>query len=93
MLSLDEIGFKLIEAMNRFKPFGMGNPKPLFFIENFLPQKVSFLGQGREHIKLEHHYGFKIFAFGMGEYYDIFASKKPFGVVVDISEDNWNGQK
>jgi len=32
-IALDEIGFKLIASMNRFKPFGMGNKKPLFIIE------------------------------------------------------------
>ncbi|MFK5165214.1 hypothetical protein ACI3QP_12155, partial [Propionibacterium freudenreichii] len=44
LVKLDEIGFHFVDSMNRFKPFGMGNPKPLFLIEDFIPSKVSFLG-------------------------------------------------
>ena len=71
VVKLDEIGFHLIETMKKYKPFGMGNPKPLFLIEDVIPSKISFLGQGREHLKFEHRYGFKIFAFGMGEYFEV----------------------
>ena len=35
IIKLDEIGFKLIEKTQKFKPFGMGNPKPLFLIKDF----------------------------------------------------------
>ena len=52
-IRLDEIGFKLLDSMNSFKPFGMGNPKPLFIVENFTPEKIAFLGQGREHLRFD----------------------------------------
>jgi single-stranded DNA-specific DHH superfamily exonuclease len=42
-LRLEEIGFKLLAEQNVFKPFGMGNTKPLYLIEDFSPQKISFL--------------------------------------------------
>ena len=93
VLKLDEIGFNIVESMNRFKPFGMGNPKPLFLIDDFSPSKVSFLGSGREHLRFDHRYGFKIFAFGMGEYYEILKFQKEMSLVVDISEDTWQGQR
>jgi len=35
IIKLDEIGFKLIDQTTRFKPFGMGNPKPLFLIQDY----------------------------------------------------------
>lgn len=35
IIKLDEIGFKLIEQTAKYKPFGMGNPKPLFLIKDF----------------------------------------------------------
>ena len=90
---LDEIGFKLLERMNRFKPFGMGNPKPLFLVEDFEPEKIGFIWKGREHIKLETRYGFKIFAFGFGEYYEELRKTKKFDIVFDISEDSWQGKR
>jgi single-stranded DNA-specific DHH superfamily exonuclease len=35
VIKLDEIGFKLIQQTQKYKPFGMGNPKPLFLIKDF----------------------------------------------------------
>ncbi|NDK10295.1 single-stranded-DNA-specific exonuclease RecJ [Candidatus Gracilibacteria bacterium] len=92
-IALDEIGFKLIASMNRFKPFGMGNKKPLFIIEGYVPEKISFLGKGRDHLKFESRYGFKIFAFGLGEYYEELKKATVFDIVFDLSEDNWNGKR
>lgn len=43
IVSLDEIGFSLIREQNKFKPFGMGNTKPLYMIQDFIPEKISFL--------------------------------------------------
>ena len=90
---LDEIGFRLLESMNIYKPFGMGNPKPLFLVEDFEPEKMSFVGKWREHIKMETRYGFKIFAFGFGEYYEVLKKQKKFDIIFDISEDSWQGKR
>ena len=43
VIKLDEIGFKLIEQTQKFKPFGMGNPKPIFCIKDFEMEGVKFL--------------------------------------------------
>ena len=92
-IKLDEIGFKLLESMNRFKPFGMGNPKPLFMIEWFVPEKMSFLWKWREHIKIETRYGFKIFAFWFWEHYEQLKKEIVFDLIFDISEDSWMGKR
>ena len=92
-ISLDEIGFKLIESMSTYKPFGMWNPKPLFMVRNFTPEKISFLGKGRDHIRFDTRYGFKIFWFWFGEYFDILKKSSSFDIVFDISEDYWNGNR
>lgn len=98
ILSLDEIWFRLIESMSEFKPFWNGNTKPLFLIEDFIPESIGFLGtKSRDHLQFKHRYGFKIFAFGMGEYYEILkkhiSSHKTLWLVVDISEDNYMGKR
>jgi len=93
IVRLDEIGFRLLETINEFKPYGLGNPKPLLMIENFTPEKISFLGQGREHLRFDTRYGFKIFAFGFGEYFDILKKTPSFHLVFDLSEDSWMGKR
>jgi len=92
-IRLDEIGFKLIASMNRYKPFGLWNPKPVFMIENFEPEKVAFLWRWRDHIKFETRFGFKVFAFGFGEHMDSLKKQDRFDVIFDISEDSWMGKK
>lgn len=93
-IRLADIGFKFLERVNRYKPFGLGNEKPLFLIENFVPEKIEWLGKTREHLRFTSKYGFKIFAFFMGEHYETLKrNKKPISLVVDMSEDNWMGNK
>lgn len=93
VLALDEIGFKLIENIKHFKPFGMGNPSPVFLIENFKNTWVKFLGSGRDHLRFENRYGFKIFAFGMGEYYEELRSQEKIHILCELAEDSWQGQR
>lgn len=71
----------------------MGNPKPLFLIENFESEGVQFLGKGREHLKLASRYGFKMFAFGMGEYYEDIKNAQRFDIICELCEDSWQGKR
>ena len=92
-IKLDQIGFKLLESMNKIKPFGMGNTKPLFLVEDFEADKISFIGKWREHLKFDNRFGFKIFGFWFWEYFEELKKAKTFDVIFDISEDNWNGKR
>jgi len=93
VIKLDEIGFKLIEETQKFKPFGMWNPKPLFLIKDFEMEGVKFLWKWRDHLRLESRYGFKIFAFGMGEYYEEIKWIERCDVVCELAEDYWQGKR
>jgi len=92
-IKLDEIGFKLLDSIVRFKPFGMWNPIPKFLIENFEIEGIKFLWKWRDHLRLESRYGFKIFAFGMGEYYEDIKSAWTCNVICELAEDNWQGKR
>jgi len=43
VVDLDELGFKFLEKVNKYKPFGMGNMKPLFIVEDFQFKTVRYL--------------------------------------------------
>ena len=92
-IKLDEIGFKLIDRTMKFKPFGMGNPKPLFLIKDYELEGVKFLWKWRDHLRLESRYGFKIFAFGMGEYYEQIKGIQTCDIICELAEDNWQGKR
>lgn len=92
-IKLDEIGFKFLEKVNKFKPFGMGNPKPLFLIDNYESEGVQFLWRWRDHLKFISRYGFKICAFWMWEYYEQLKNKEQFWIICELAEDHWQGNK
>jgi len=92
-IKLDEIWFKLLESISKFRPFGMWNPVPKFLIKDFENEGVKFLWKWRDHLKFESRYGFKIFAFGMWEYYEEIKSQNMFDVICELAEDNWQGKR
>lgn len=94
VVRLQELGFRFLKQVNRFKPFGMWNPKPLFMIENLQYEKIEFLWKGRDHIRFNTKEGFKIFWFFMWDYYDeIKRNQWRVSIIFDLSEDSWMWKK
>ncbi|WP_414697903.1 single-stranded-DNA-specific exonuclease RecJ [Peptacetobacter sp. AB845] len=52
---LDEksANFDLIEELRKLEPFGMSNPTPKFILRDCILRDMRFMGQNRQHIKLE----------------------------------------
>lgn len=93
VLQSEEIWFKLVQKINQFKPFWIGNPKPIFMIENFEHTWVSYLWKWVEHIKFNHSFWFKILWFWFGEYIEKIKKSKDISLIFDISEDNYSWKK
>jgi len=94
VIKLEELWFNFLSKVNKYKPFGIWNEKPLFLVENLTPEKIDFIWNGRDHLRFTTKHGFKIFAFYMWDYYEeIKRSKKNVSLVFDLSEDTWNGNK
>lgn len=92
-ITLDEIWFKLISRINKYKPFWIGNEKPRLIARDIIYDKVEYLGKDNKHIKFTTKHGFKIFAFFMWEYFHEIKEKKTVSLVFDVSEDSWLGRK
>ena len=98
IVDLNELWFSFLRKVNRFKPFWMWNPKPIFMVGNLSDFKVEILGnKSRDHLKFTTKHWFKMFAFYMWDFYEeikrwIRAWKK-LDLIFDISEDNWKGKK
>jgi len=98
VVNLNELWFWFLNKVNKFKPFGIWNPKPIFMTYNLKDFKVEFLGnKSRDHLRFSTPHWFKIFAFYMGDYYEEIKrwlrNWKKLDLVFDISEDNWMGKK
>lgn len=93
-LTLAEINSDFFKTLQIFKPFGIGNPKPLFLIQDFIPVSVDYLGKDGKHLKFIEQTGkLSINAFGFWEYYDVLGETESFSLVVEISEEVWMGRK
>ncbi len=97
VVNINDLGFGFLREINKYKPFGIGNAKPQFMIEDLDYDELKFLGQWRDHLRFNTRQWFKIFAFFMGDFYEEIKiaarSKKPISIIFDISEDNWQGKK
>lgn len=51
-LTLDEVNWETHEEINRFAPFGMGNPKPQFLFRGVMIDGVRKFGKTREHLEI-----------------------------------------
>lgn len=93
LISPSEISFKLIKEMTRYKPFGIGNTKPIFMIQNLDYSAIEYLGSGVDHIKINHKDGYKICGFWFWHCRDILRQSSKISIIFDLLEDNFNGKK
>ena len=93
MVELDELWFKFLEKVNVYKPFGMGNTKPLFIVEDFQFKAVRYLWKWLDHIRFDTKQGFKVFGFFMWEHMDDIKKADKIDLIFDIAEDLWNGRR
>lgn len=45
-----DLGF--LKIIENFRPFGMGNPKPLWLFEDVTISRVDFIGAEKKHVKI-----------------------------------------
>lgn len=94
VIRLEELWFAFLNNVNRYKPFGIWNLKPIFMVENLEYIKMEFIWKWRDHLKFTTKHWFKIFAFYMWDYYEeIRRSNKNISLIFDISEDSWMWNK
>ncbi len=52
-LNLENIDWNFLSLLDKFRPFGMGNPKPVFLLKNLEVWNTKVFGNGGIHIKLD----------------------------------------
>ncbi len=92
VIGVEEFGTRLYRQTLEFRPFGMGNPKPIFAFRDFEIDSVEWMGSTKEHITLKNKYGIKIVWFFWGEYYETLKKSKKMDIIFDMSENTWMGK-
>lgn len=52
LLSPDKISRDVYSCLNQFAPFGVGNPKPLFELQNIQIESARLFGKTKEHLEI-----------------------------------------
>jgi single-stranded-DNA-specific exonuclease len=71
------------------EPYGMGNPEPLFLIENIKLENMRRVGSDSRHLQATLG-GCKVIGFGLGQLMD--DAKGPLDIACRAGIDSWNGK-
>lgn len=50
-LGLGDLGWELFEKLTSLKPFGIGNPSPVFSLDSVLIDQIKWVGKTKQHLK------------------------------------------
>ncbi|HRI36028.1 MAG TPA: DHHA1 domain-containing protein [bacterium] len=92
---MESVNGNLADLVDSFRPFGRGNEKPLFLLEDFLPEEISYLGNSLKHLKFRHRSlpdDGEIVAFGFGDSYRTLRSGVRFDLVIEVERTNFRGR-
>lgn len=93
ILSENEFWFQLTSKLSQFKPYGIGNLKPIFMFHDFEIESVEYLWKTMEHITIKNKYWINILWFWFGSHYDTLKKMKKIDIIFDIMEDVWMGKR
>ncbi|MDR3157147.1 MAG: single-stranded-DNA-specific exonuclease RecJ [Lactobacillales bacterium] len=96
ILNSTDITIELTEELARLAPFGAGNPKPVFALENPKIQKVNNLGNKNQHLKMKLTKDFgelEIISWENGGFAKEFTSGGKLSLIGELGINEWNGRK
>jgi len=88
---LNDHNFGFIEAL---RPFGEGNPAPVFLTRNALVESARQVGKQRDHLKMRVAHGgrtWEAIAFGQGD--SAAATGARVDLVYTVGLNDWRGRK
>ncbi len=93
-IDLDQINWELVDWLEKFAPYGQGNPEPYFMSENVFVSQARKVGSDAKHLKLELAQNKKKIGgigFGLGNI-DL-AVGHNVDIVYNININEWNGNR
>lgn len=94
-VKIDDLDWNLLNELQKFEPFGIGNPEPTFLSENIHIVQAQPMGAEGKHVRLIVKNGTpqtkKMVAFSMGEHLPHFTPGRTIHGVYSFSKNEWNG--
>ncbi len=96
-IDLSLVGARLWEELEKFAPFGVGNPKPKFLLKGVEIQNLRAVGSDNKHLKLKlgSNSGKTVsaIAFGHGDWAMRLLSGDKIDLVASLQLNRWNGRE
>lgn len=94
-IDLAHINEELIRNIKQLEPYGMGNPKPVFYVTGS-PKAARQLGHKKQHLKFTLHdkdHTIEAIGFNKGNLYSFMTENTTIEVVGELGINEWNGHK
>ena len=90
-ISGNQLNKSLVSDLQKFEPFGFGNPRPVFATKGLQISDIRTVGQGK-------HLKFRVadtdaIAFGMGELVSMLTSGQVVDIAYNPAVDKWDGRE
>jgi single-stranded-DNA-specific exonuclease len=93
----EDISWELHELLEEFKPFGIGNAKPVFSIHGTRLANASTVGKQKQHLRLrlQNDQGTTLdgIGFNLGNKLDELSQAAQVDTAFTLEENNWNGKR
>lgn len=92
-----EIDFEILDSLEKLRPFGEGNPEPVFMMEKLIITALKTVGNGNKHTKMSLRpqdgtvKNFEGILFNSTEKIRGIESGAEIDVVFSLQKDQWNG--
>ncbi len=101
-ITLEEVNWELYDVLERFKPFGMANPKPKYLAEKVKVVGIEPLGKDGKHMRLMvQHTTNKVrktvgwnFCYGADiNYCELLKTGDLIDIIFEVAVNEWNGNR
>ena len=95
-IELSDITDQLYHQIQKFAPFGYGNPAPMFATQNVNIINVWTVGKQNQHLKIhlkQKGLIFNAIAFNQSTKLESISKKQPVDLAYQIIENKWNGKR
>lgn len=95
-LEFGQIDYDLLNSFEDLKPFGNGNPTPVFLTEGVVVTNIKVIGQSLKHLKLKLEkdgHLFDAIGFNLSDFAQIVSERSKVDIVYNIQENIWNGNR
>lgn len=95
-MRLSHITWQFYEQMEKFEPFGYGNPTPMFLISNVEIYTARSIGEDNKHLRLtvqQDGVQKKLIGFSFGSWLEKIRTGSRIDAVIELDTNEWNGRK